>query len=341
MAPGIAGNVYAFDLLFEKGVLRGDLQEVQPFDNASEAPVNIRWDTKSPYPAATWLLTDVAQVELPHGYQKIGQKRIDIPHSDGDHFWDHVQHGHGSGLILLLPAGYMLTYDLVPPISSNVQGYTRLGAKEHRGRIAILYLVEPTSGVHNLRTTWRLRKVSATIAEEVIRINSLPQPAHAPFHITVDGPLTQAPTPPTAKPPVGASPPDDNSSWWKNPAVLVALISLAGVLLTGYWQFVYKPAHDTAKNVVLAFFVEERGSGKAISNAQVILQRPTRQEEKQTDSFGTARFEVDPDKEQTLHVRVQAEGYQDGSQEIDAPSKNGGSYTVYLDSAPNAPPPTK
>jgi hypothetical protein len=60
MALGIAGNVYAFDLRFEKGVLRGDLQEMQPFEKASHGLVNIRWDTASPYPAATWLLADVA-----------------------------------------------------------------------------------------------------------------------------------------------------------------------------------------------------------------------------------------------------------------------------------------
>ena len=141
MAPGIAGNVYAFELRFESGVLRGDLQEVQPFERASHGPVNIRWETTSPYPAATWLLADVAQVELPLGFQKLGQKGIEIQRSNGDYFWDHVQRGHGSGLILLLPAGYTLAYDLVPPISSNVEGYARLGAKEHRGRIAILYLI--------------------------------------------------------------------------------------------------------------------------------------------------------------------------------------------------------
>jgi hypothetical protein len=271
-------------------------------------------------------------VELPHGFQKLGQSGIAIPRSNGDYFWDHVQRGHGSGLILLLPAGYTLAYDLVPPISSNVQGYVRLVAKEHRGRIAILYLIEPAAGVHNLRTTWRLREMSATIAEEVTRINSLPQPAHAPFHITVDEAAAHAPTPASVMPPVGAPLPDGNISSWKNPAVLVALIGLAGLLITGYWQFVYKPAHETAKTVLLAFFVKERGTDKAIDNAQVILQRLTRQEEQQTDSFGTARFAVDPDKEQALHVRVHAAGYLDGSQEIDAPKKDGGSYTVYLDS---------
>jgi hypothetical protein len=332
MAPGIAGNVYAFDLRFESGVLRGDLQEVQPFEKASHAPVNIRWDTKSPYPNATWLLADVAQVELPHGFQKLAQKGIPIPRSNGDYFWDHVQCGHGSGLILLLPAGHTLTYDLVPPISSNAQGYVRLGAKEQRGRIAILYLIEPATGVHNLRTTWRLREMSASIAEEVIRINSLPQPAHSPFHITVDEATAQAPAPASVMPPVGAPPPNGNVSLWKNPAVLAALIAVAGVLTTGYWQFVYKPAHEAAKTVLLAFFVKERGTDKVIGNAQVVLQRLTRIEEQQTDSFGTARFAVDPDKDQALHVKVHASGYQDGSQEIDAPKKDGGSYTVYLDS---------
>jgi hypothetical protein len=114
MAPGIAGNVYAFSLRFEKGVLSGDLQEVQPFEVASHQRVNIRWDTQSPYPNATWLLGGVAQVELPHGYQKLGQDGIQIQCSGDDFFWDHVQQGHGSALILLLPVGYTLAHELVP-----------------------------------------------------------------------------------------------------------------------------------------------------------------------------------------------------------------------------------
>jgi hypothetical protein len=331
MAPGIAGNVYAFDLRFENGVLLGDLQEVQPFEQASHGPVNIRWDTTSPSPAATWLLATVAQVELPHGFQKLGQNRVQIPRSNGDYFWDHVQRGHGSGLILLLPAGYTLAYDLVPPISSNVQAYTRLGAKEHRGRIAILYLVEPTTGANNLRTTWRLTKMSGMIADEVIRINSIPQPAHPPFHMTVDEVLAQAPAPAAVVPPFGTPAPNDNLSPWKNPVVLVALITLAGVLMTGYWQFVFKPSHEAGKAVLLSIFVKARGTDKPIDNAQVILQHPTIQEEKQTDNLGTARFAIDPDKEQALHVDVRAAGYQDASQEIEAPKRDG-SHTVYLDS---------
>jgi len=250
MAPGIAGNVYAFDLRFERRVLWGDLQEVQPFEDASHGAVNIRWDTTSPYPAATSLLSDVAQIELPHGFQKLRQNGIQIPRSNADYFWDHVQRGHGSGLILLLPAGFTLTYDLVPPIGSNVQGYARLGAKEHRGRIAILYLIEPAASVHNLRTTWRLGEMSHAIAEEVIRINSLPQPTHAPFHITVDEEAAQAPALASVMPSVNAPPPKDSS--WRNPIVLSALIALSGVLITGYWQFLYKPAHEDAKTVPLS-----------------------------------------------------------------------------------------
>jgi hypothetical protein len=119
-------------------------------------------------------------------------------------------------------------------------------------------------------------------------------------------------------------------SWWRSPTVLVALITLIGVLMTGYWQFVYKPAHEPAKTVQLGFFIKQRGTDKPIEHAQVILQRATRQEEQQTDRFGTARFAIDPNKEQALHVTVRAAGYYEGSQEIDA-LKNDGSYTIYLD----------
>jgi hypothetical protein len=224
--------------------------------------------------------------------------------------------------------GYTLAHELVPPISSNVQGYARLGAKEYRGRIAILYLIEPRVGVNNLRTTWRLSEIKAPIATEIIRINSLPQLAPAPVHMTVDEAVSH--TADAIVPPKGLTPPNGDASWWRSPTVLVALITLIGVLMTGYWQFVYKPAHEPAKTVQLGFFIKQRGTDKPIEHAQVILQRATRQEEQQTDRFGTARFAIDPNKEQALHVTVRAAGYYEGSQEIDA-LKNDGSYTIYLD----------
>lgn len=153
MAPGIAGNVYAFSLRFEKGVLGGDLQEVQPFEVASHQRVNIRWDTQSPYPNATWLLGGVAQVELPHGYQKLGQDGIQIQRSGDDFFWDHVQQGHGSALILLLPVGYSWLTSWYRQSAATCKDTHDLGQKNTGGESPFCISSNPesastTSGPH-------------------------------------------------------------------------------------------------------------------------------------------------------------------------------------------------
>jgi len=330
MAPGIAGNVYAFDLRFKRGELWGDGDEVQPLGNASADLVNIRWDTKSPFLTATLLLRGVAQAELPQGYQKIEQKNVRIQSSNGGYFWDHVQRGHGSGLILLLPSDYTLAHDVVPPISTDAEPYTRLSAKEYGGRIAILYVIEPTVGIRNLRTTWRMSRANAPIPAEVDYINSLPASGPLPSHITVD---REAPQPPVL--PTGDSSSAVGKGSWKHPTVLAALITLVGALVTGYWQFVYKPAHEAAKTVHVGFVVKERGTDKFLKDAQVILRRSTTPDEQQTDRFGSARFEVSPKKEPTLQVTAHAVGYVEASQNIDTPESDH-SYYIYLEPNPNS-----
>jgi hypothetical protein len=81
---------------------------------------------------------------------------------------------------------------------------------------------------------------------------------------------------------------------------------------------------------MLGIFVKGLRTDSLIGNAQVVLQRPTRLEEQQTDSFGAARFQVDPEREQSLRIKIRAGGYQHRSQVIDTP-KQDGSYVVYLD----------
>ena len=329
----VAGNVYALDLRFEGDDLVGDLDEVQPMQGAVDGPIHIRWETVPRDRNYCVLLGGVAGVELPSGYEKLPQHGgVPISPAGANYFWDHVQLGYGSALVLLLPDGFTLSSDLAAPINCNVPGYTRLSAKAYNNRIAVLFLIEPDVGVASLRTTWRMAKFSGAVSAEVQRINALPKQDREPQHILVD----QTSRIPVLFPPVIPLPPDGGSSnWWKTPAVIAAYIGLLGVLVTVYLQYFNKPV----KTVWLAIFVKEQGSSdKPIPNAKVTLERPTRREEQTAESQGTARFQVDPEKEQNLGVTVKAMGYRDRSLSIGAP-KSDGNYTVYLDPDPPPPPP--
>jgi pimeloyl-ACP methyl ester carboxylesterase len=188
MAPGKAGNVYALDLRFESNALVGDLDEVRPTEDFEEELINIRWDTVSTSPNSCSLLNDVAYVELPLGYRKLPrQSGLIIKQSYNGYFWDHVQEGHCSALILLLPEGFTLSRDFAPPIRCDVTGPMRLSAKEWKNRIAILFLTEPDSGSLNLRTTWQMERLTGPRSQEIQRINSLPKSDRSPQHVVVDG----------------------------------------------------------------------------------------------------------------------------------------------------------
>ena len=106
---GLAGNVYAFDLRIQGGVLVGDLDEVQPSGEAVGEVVNLRWDTIS---NSCSLLDDVAYVELPAGYEKL-PRQYHVPlGSSGDgeiYFWDHTLRGFASAIILVLPREWTLS----------------------------------------------------------------------------------------------------------------------------------------------------------------------------------------------------------------------------------------
>jgi hypothetical protein len=118
---------------------------------------------------------------------------------------------------------------------------------------------------------------------------------------------------------------EPSPSWWKNPGVLAALIAAIATLSVGYWQFLYKPT----KPVTLTFLVEDEANGKGIAHAHVILQGSTGQVEIYTDSLGTARFVIDPDREGKLHVIVSAEKFHDKDEEVDA-LKTDSQYPLYL-----------
>jgi len=189
---GLAGNVYAFDLRIQGGVLVGDLDEVQPSGEAVGEVVNLRWDTIS---NSCSLLDDVAYVELPAGYEKL-PRQYHVPlGSSGDgeiYFWDHTLRGFASAIILVLPREWTLSRDVMPPISCSVPGPVRISAKNHKGRIAILFIVEPSS-VHNLRTAWQIARFNGPISAEIQRIHGLSTAVEKPKHIVVDQPTNDAP----------------------------------------------------------------------------------------------------------------------------------------------------
>jgi pimeloyl-ACP methyl ester carboxylesterase len=182
---GLAGNVYAFDLRFQGGVLVGELDEVQPSPQAVGEVINLRWDTIS---NSCSLLNDVAYVELPPGYEKLPRQRQVSLGSLGEgerYFWDHTLRGYASAIILLLPRDWTLSRDVMPPISCSAPGLVRISAKNHKGRIAVLFIVEASS-VHNLRTAWQIAKFNGPISAEVQWINGLSAAQEIPIHIRVD-----------------------------------------------------------------------------------------------------------------------------------------------------------
>lgn len=114
--------------------------------------------------------------------------------------------------------------------------------------------------------------------------------------------------------------------------VVVAIIGAISAILVGYWQFVYKPSHEPKpgpKAVQLGIFVMDNPTNRPVANAHVTLVRPTRREDRPTDSLGTARFLISADDGKSLRVEVTAVGYSDGSREIDAPTADA-SYYVFL-----------
>jgi Carboxypeptidase regulatory-like domain len=164
MAPGGIGNVYALDLRFEGKTLLADLDEVHPTaETAGDQDPYIRWDTGSTSASACSLLQGVAEVELPLGYVKHPTRQgiSGLASRDG-YFWDHIQEKHGS--------------DHSPPIRCDAPGVSRLSAKEFKGRIAILFAIEPYPAVRNLKTRWHMARLGGALSAEVQRINSLASP---------------------------------------------------------------------------------------------------------------------------------------------------------------------
>lgn len=191
MAPGAAGNVYAFDLRFHDGRMVGDLDEVEPNNDAAESPVLIRWNTVSTQANACTLLDGVAQVELPAGYSKLPrQPDVLIDPTDGGYFWDHALRGHASALILVLPPAHTLSRDVAPPIFCDSPCAARLSAKMFRDRIALLFIIEPE--VYNPKSKWYMAPIQGSAGAEVARLNDLPPASNRrPQHMLVDAPLDQ------------------------------------------------------------------------------------------------------------------------------------------------------
>jgi hypothetical protein len=151
--------------------------------------------------------------------------------------------------------------------------------------------------------------------------------------------LPQAAEPQPGPPGVAPQPgPADGGipAWVK---VLGIVVPAIVAIVTAYWQFVYKPNHEPMplppRVVQLGIFVMDNPTNKPVPNAHVTLVRPTRREDRPTDSLGTARFQISADDGKSLRVEVTAAAYGDGSREIDAPTTDA-SYYVFL--TPETPP---
>jgi hypothetical protein len=158
------------------------------------------------------------------------------------------------------------------------------------------------------------------------------------YKVTV--PDEYLPSPTSIQPDASVPGPQPGTKTWI--AVLTIAVPAVVAIVAAYWQFVYKPNHEPkvlpAKIVQLGVFVMDKPTNKPVQNAHVTLVRPTRREDRPTDSLGTARFQISADDGKSLRVEVTAAGHADGSREIDAPTSDA-SYYVFL--TPETPPVTR
>ena len=150
-----------------------------------------------------------------------------------------------------------------PPINAEGTGGSRLSAKEHNGRVAILFTFEPDSAV-NLRTSWTLTALNASVESEVSRINSLPEHRSQAPHMAVDPdgerqPYARVPIPPPAPGP---------RRWYRRrPVWIGAAILILVALGIGGAVAVYRRKCPEVK-VPTSHFVKET---KTAQNRKVIV----------------------------------------------------------------------
>ena len=98
--------------------------------------------------------------------------------------------------------------------------------------------------------------------------------------------------------------------------VIVALIAALGVILVGYWQFVWKPSHATisdpaVRQVDYMGRVLDGQTTEPVQGAKVTLDLKETPRIAYTDAEGVYRFTIEiEESELPGRVRVDAEGYE-------------------------------
>lgn len=98
--------------------------------------------------------------------------------------------------------------------------------------------------------------------------------------------------------------------------VIVALIAALGVILTGYWQFVWRPSHSTApdptvRRVDYLGRVVDDQTRQPVEGAKVTLDLGETPRIAYTDTEGVYRFTIEIEESELRgRVRVDADGYE-------------------------------
>lgn len=188
---------------------------------------------------------------------------------------------------------------------------------EDRGRI------DPSDGHTTLRPTDKTSSVDITVSYEGRQKSKTLTPAETfcefvfpditlatPIPVPTPAPVpVPAPAPePAAPPPVGPGVP-----LWRNPTVVVALISAIPIVLGAYWQFVLRGSDKDADQVTVIVYVKDRSSHAPVPQATVLLEGVDPQSPAPVDSNGTAMFPLVKAKGKTVTIVADAPNYARGS----------------------------
>lgn len=120
----------------------------------------------------------------------------------------------------------------------------------------------------------------------------------------------------------------DTQSPIGNPQVIAAVITLVGVLVVGYWQFIYKrgktpPPPPPPQSVQLRIGVRDLNDQHPIANAQVEIEDGAHRPSELTDKDGyTNAFILETGGSSTVTVIVTAPGFELTKSNLDRPTKD-------------------
>lgn len=101
--------------------------------------------------------------------------------------------------------------------------------------------------------------------------------------------------------------PDNVETPWVK--ILVALISVTGIIIVGYWQFRQNPKDNLPKLIRYIGTVREEGTNKPVHQAKVTIEQDQKEPERTySDSDGVFRANL-PENISSVHVIVEADGY--------------------------------